>query len=398
MGQQVAYPIRDKVAIIGVGRSIYGRHLEQRSQGSLLVEAAKAAIRDAGIDRDEIDGVCGAGNPRGLTPPSVASALGLRSLSYLSSPGMLLGTSLIVAAHAVFSGQCTTVLVYHSSYRVIGKSRSAARDPFRVRISELDRPLHQRRYPGQELVTNIAYAAWANRYLLEYQRDRTDFGRVAINSRSGALENEHAVLRMPLSMEEYLAAPTIRYPFCMFDMDLPVDGADALVITAAERARDLVEKPVLLHASSIGMTDRPEEDQAIGLENTGQQVAMAGLWARSEFGLRDVDIVLPYDGYTVIALRWLETAGFCKAGEAGDLIASNWDDAKARILIDGRIAVNPHGGALAEGGTQGAGHIMEAVAQLRGHAGARQVMDARQALVLLGGFFYNSTTLMLRAG
>jgi acetyl-CoA acetyltransferase len=111
-----------------------------------------------------------------------------------------------------------------------------------------------------------------------------------------------------------------------------------------------------------------------------------------------MDVVLPYDGFTIIALCWLENLGYCKPGEAGPFLESHWDESQGRVLIDGRIPLNPHGGSLSEGATQGAGHVREAVVQLRGQAGVRQVPGAAAALVALGGFFFNAAALVLRRG
>ena len=106
----------------------------------------------------------------------------------------------------------------------------------------------------------------------------------------------------------------------------------------------------------------------------------------------------PYDGFTIITLGWLENTGWCGPGEAGGLLADSWDEAAGRALLRGRVPINPHGGALSEGGTQGSGHLREAVLQLQGRAGARQVADAETALVTPGGFFFNSQGAVLRRG
>jgi acetyl-CoA acetyltransferase len=170
------------------------------------------------------------------------------------------------------------------------------------------------------------------------------------------------------------------------------------VITTTERARDLRLPPVLIHAASLGMIDKNEEDQTPGLQRHGQHVVIEALRRRSDFWLDGVDVYFPYDGFTIIALSWIENAGFCKPGEAGAFIEANWDEAGARILIDGRLPVNPHGGSLSEGGTQGSGHVREAVHQLQALASDRQVQGAQTALVTAGGFFFNAQGLMLRRG
>jgi acetyl-CoA acetyltransferase len=197
-------------------------------------------------------------------------------------------------------------------------------------------------------------------------------------------------------MEEYLAARMVRTPLCLLDMDIPVDGGDAFVLTSTERALDLPHRPVLVHAACAGIADRTEEDQTNGLRRNGQHVVTEYLRARTELWLDDMDVFYPYDGFTIITIAWLESLGLCGAGEAADFLRENWDDAENRILIGGRVPVNTHGGSLSEGGTQGSGHVREAVVQLRGDAGTRQVPDASVALLTPGGFIYNAQGLVLR--
>jgi acetyl-CoA acetyltransferase len=188
----------------------------------------------------------------------------------------------------------------------------------------------------------------------------------------------------------------IREPLCMLDMDVPVDGADAYVLTSTERAKSLPKPPVLIHAATAGLVARNDEDQLPSLARHGQHVVVEALRAKSDLWLDDVDVYYPYDGFTIITLGWIENTGWCGPGEATKFIADHWDDDGARLMIDGRIPVNSHGGSLSEGGTRGTGHIREAVVQLRGDAGERQVAGAKTALVTPGGFFFNSQGAVLR--
>jgi acetyl-CoA acetyltransferase len=180
-------------------------------------------------------------------------------------------------------------------------------------------------------------------------------------------------------------------------MDVPVDGADAFVITTAERARDLALPPVLIHACTQGMIAQNEEDQTPSLHDHGQHVVVQSLRAKSDLWLDDVDVYFPYDGFSFITVSWIENTGWCKPGEALSFLEQHWDPATNRVLIDGRIPVNPHGGALSEGGTQGSGHVREAIHQIQGRAGERQVEGASTALVTAGGFFFNAQGCVLRS-
>ena len=280
----------------------------------------------------------------------------------------------IQATNAIYAGVCNTVLAYHATYRTGGTSRTAAGDPLRARLGPgLNRP-----DPNPDLVTApVGHAAWARRYLDEFGATREHLGYVALNGRSNARRNPHAALRAPLTMEQYLDAEPLREPLSKFDMDYPVDGGDAFILTSVERAKSLPQPPVLVHAATQGVMAYASVDQVPDLRYTGQDVAMKHLWERSDASLSDVDLFLPYDGFTIISLKWIEAVGYCGVGEAGPFIEDNWNRTAQRIEIDGRIPLNTHGGGLSEGGVQGANHVREAVDQLRGQAGERQVENAQ---------------------
>jgi acetyl-CoA acetyltransferase len=382
-------PSRDQVAIVGVYSKPYQRN-RGMSENAMAVEACIGAIRDAGLEAADIDGVCGSTS---IPAQTIASCLRLPALSWWANVPIPFTAHIIEAVGAVASGVCDSVLAYHSTYRGAGVSRSAAGDPFR-----------SRKGPGFNVLSRnpdtvggaVGYAAWASRYLHEYGAKREHFGLVAINDRTNAGMNEHAAIREPLTMEDYLSGRMIRDPLTIFDMDYPVDGADAFVITTVERARDLAKKPVLVHAATLGMTGKPDEDQMPDLRSHGQQVVAENLWKRSEVTLKDCDIFFPYDGFTVITLGWFEAMGYCDYGEAGPFLEENWDADENRLKIGGRMLVNPHGGSLSDGGTQGVGHIREAVLQLRGEAEGRQAQGVKTALITPGGFFFNAGGLILR--
>jgi acetyl-CoA acetyltransferase len=383
--------IKDAIAITGVGTSTFSRDSGKTPAG-LALEASVNAVRDAGVAKEEIDGIFGSDVPAAR----MQAALGLPATTWFGNHVRPFSFHLVAAMNAVFAGSCEVALVYHSVYRPPGRSRAAASDLLRVR-SASGLTGNDAAGPKLESVAGaVGYAAWASRYLKEYGATREHLGYVAINSRTNAAMNEHAVMRSPITMDDYLAARMIREPLCMLDMDLPIDGGDALVVTTVERARDLPKPPVLIHAAAFGQTAHPQEDQTISLREHGQTVASRTLWAKSDVGRDDVDVLFPYDGFTIITLLWLESLGYCGFGDAGPFLESHWDKDEGRVKIDGRIPVNTHGGSLSEGGTQGSGHLREAVVQLRGEAGARQVQGARAALVTPGGLFFNSTAFLLR--
>jgi acetyl-CoA acetyltransferase len=397
-------PAKDALAFAGVGVSSYSRDRGPTTELSILLEACTAAIADAGLSAADIDGVIGAGLlTGGIDPAVVVSSLGLPSVSYWHKTVPPIMNHVVAAMNAVWTGACDTALVYHSCYRLGGNSRSAGADPFRGRAAmglADGRAQFGDGHTDSEpwgMSGSVGYAAWAARYAATYGVPREHFGLVAINGRSNAAKNDNAVMRAPLGMAEYLSARMIREPLCLLDMDVPIDGADAFIVTTTERARDLPQRPVLIHAASMGMTAHPEEHLATDLESTGQAVAARDLRAKSDLWTDDMDVFLPYDGFSIVTLRCFEGYGLCGPGEAGSYLADHWDDASARIVLPGGVPVNPHGGSLSEGGTQGAGHVREAITQLRGQAGGRQVDDAKVALLTPGGFFFNAQGLVLRS-
>jgi acetyl-CoA acetyltransferase len=386
-------PAKDEVAFASAATTGFARSAGEVTQASLAVEACVDAIRAAGIDRSEINGLIGADNGY------VQSALGIPEVNYYVGAGVPFGFTIANAVGAVASGQADVILAYHSIYRNPSNSRSAANDPFRLaRFRSMTGGASGDGFGPDTVAAAVGYTAWASRYLHEYKESRDLFGYVAVNDRSNALRNPGAVMRTPLTMDDYLAARMIRWPLSLLDMDVPIDGADAFIITTAERARDMALPPVLVHACTNGMVAQNEEDQTPSLTHHGQQTVLRSLRSKSDIWLDDIDVFFPYDGFSFITISWLENAGFCGPGEARGFIEDNWDDRHQRILIGGRIPVNPHGGALSEGGTQGSGHTREAVHQLQGLAAERQVPGADKALLLLGGFFFNSQGAVLRVG
>jgi acetyl-CoA acetyltransferase len=387
--------LKDAVAISGIGRSPYARDREA-TELSMVTDAVVEAIRDAGLSRDQIDGVVGGGVlTGGVDPATVVASLGLPSITFWAPCRPPIVNALMAAVHAVAAGTCRAVVVYHSMYRL-----GAA--PFRQRAAfglPDGRAATGDGHADSEpwgMFGPTGYAAWAARYLAEFGRTREDLSLIPLNDRRNAADNPGAVLRSPMTREDYFAARMVREPLCLYDMDVPVDGADAFVVTAADLAADLPTVPVLVHAIAMGMTAHPEEHLTADLRDTGQQVAAAALRANSDLWIDDVDVFLPYDGFSIIALRVFESYGFCDDGEAGDFLRDNWDPGQGRVLLRGRVPVNPHGGSLSEGGSQGAGHVREAVVQLRGAAGTRQVDGASSALLAPGGFFFNAQGLVLR--
>jgi len=228
--------------------------------------------------------------------------------------------------------------------------------------------------PGQTM------AMLARRHMHLYGTRREAFGEVVIASRESAFSRATAIRRKKLTMDEYMAAPMLSDPLCRLDFCLETDGALAFIVTSAERARDLRQKPVYIAASAHGgardwgrsffWLNMPDEVFA----SAGSAHTAGRLYAQAGITPQDIDVALLYDHFSPLVVMQLEDYGFCKPGEGGPFVESG------AIRLNGSIPVNPHGGHLSEAYVIGMTHIREAVEQLRGTA-VNQISDARYALV-----------------
>ncbi|MGE0801962.1 MAG: thiolase family protein [Lautropia sp.] len=397
--------IKDRIAIVGVGSAGYRRDAGGLSGRGLAYQACVRALSDANLSHGDVDGVCASSvwdNTYDRTVVDIrprahqlAAALGLSEVTHFSNVSPVIGFHLADAANAIFAGDCETVLLSHTVFRAPQHSRQAMSDPFRRGLVTNDM-MAGVRIPPEDVSGPVGYTIWASHYLDRYPVTREHLGMIAINGRTNAGRNPEAVYRKPLTMEEYLAAPLVRDPLCKFDMDVPVDASDAFVVTSVERARDMCERPVVVHAMAQGLVPINEEDQLPNLDHHGHHVVVKQLRRKSDFWIDDVDVAMLYDGFSNITLSWIENLGWCERGEAGHFVEANWSSSENRILIRGRVPVNTNGGSLSEGGTQGSGHLREAVLQLRGAAGERQVPGARRVLAAIGGYFFNAQGVLLR--
>lgn len=393
-------PLAGKVAIAGIGATAYGRDLG-RSPLSLGLEAATRAIADAGLDKQAIDGICGTG----VTPLAMGGA------GFLSLQGALgierttwgqngwLGSALVHAVAAVHAGLCDTALVVQAYVREPGMSRAAARDPFRARAAQyadIGGDVGIGDFAKRWLHSGEPYAAIMRRYCHDFGVDTEVFAAMAINNRSHAMRNPAAVLRQPLDFAGYQASRMIWEPMRMADMDLPVDCAEAFVVTTTERARDLAQPPVHVHAASLGGARVGEYyENWAGWHDNAFTACLDGLWARTTMKPADIDLFYPYDGYSIDAVAIVEASGFCGIGEATDLFRSSWDPAAGLLRLNGgRTLVTTNGGGLAHGRSGGSNLYSEAVLQLRGLAGDRQAAAAQTALVGIGSFFHDPAAMI----
>jgi acetyl-CoA acetyltransferase/uncharacterized OB-fold protein len=365
----------------GIGRSAIGRRL-MVDPLSLAVDACTAAVADAGLSFDDIDGLstypgsAAMGMSEGGVT-AVEEALRLHP-TWINGGGDLPGPggAVIAAMLAVASGLCRHVLcfrtVWESTYATLG-----LRPPSNARVTG---PLHEWRAPFGAMSAANWIAMNANHYLHRYGAGREVLGWIALNGRAGAARNPVAIYRDPMTMDDYLSARPITSPFGLYDCDVPCDASIAVVVSDASVASDLPKPAVRVEAVGTQILERLSWDQDIITHEPQVLGQSAHLWTRTDLGPADVDLALVYDGFTFNAISWIEALGFCGFGEAKD-----WLDGGRRIALDGDLPVNPHGGQLSEGRTHGFGFLYEAVTQLRHEAGDRQVAGARTAVVTSGG-------------
>nr|WP_198428633.1 OB-fold domain-containing protein [Nocardia bovistercoris] len=383
----------DKVAITGIGRSPIGRRL-MADPLSLTVRACRAAVEDAGLELDDIDGLStypGAGDLGPFTEggvTAVESALGIRPTWYNGGAETFgPGGSVIAAMIAVAAGLARHVLcfrtVWESTYTELAKAG---------RITPIGGGI-----PDPWLapfgVTSAAHvlAQTAQRHFHRYGTTRETLGWIALNQRANAALDPSAIYRDPMTMEDYLSARLVTTPFGLYDCDVPCDGSVAVVISAREAAADLAKPPVFVEAVGTQIVERPEWDQSTLTHEPQVLGPAAHLWTRTTLRPDDVDVAQLYDGFTFNCLSWIEALGFCGIGEAGDFLQGG-----KNIARDGVLPLNTHGGQLSHGRTHGMGLVHEAVEQLRGTAGERQIADARVAVVSSGGLT-PSGVMLLRA-
>jgi len=384
--------------ISGIGRSAMGRRLH-RDPLSLTMDACLAAIADAGLTIDDIDGLStypatsAMGMGEGGTV-AVEEALRIRP-TWHNGGGELPGPggSVIAAMLAVAAGLCKHVLcfrtVWESTYRDWHKMGGGGMGGGGGRVSG---PMQEYRLPFGALSAANWIGINATQYMKRYGATRELLGAIAVNARTNAGRNPIAIYRDPMTMDDYLNARMITTPFGLYDCDVPCDASIAVIVSAAEVANDLPHPAVRIEAVGTQITERVSWDQDTVTHEPQVFGPSAHLWTRTSLTPADVDLALLYDGFSFNAVSWLEALGFCELGGAQDFI-----DGGKTIALDGKLPLNPHGGQLSEGRTHGFGFFHEAVLQLRHEAEGRQVKDAKTAVVTSGGGTPASALLLQRS-
>ncbi|HEY6623868.1 MAG TPA: OB-fold domain-containing protein [Acidimicrobiales bacterium] len=375
----------DKVALTGIGKSRIGRRLGVDPL-SLTVEAARNAVEDAGLTMADIDGLstypggaaAGGHAEGGVT--ALEESLRIRPTwinGAPETPGQ--GGSVVAAMLAVAAGLCRHVLCFRTVWESTWAERVRQRPPT-PGGGRVEGDMMAWRMPYGALSAANWIAMNASNHFHRYGTTRAALGAIAVNARRNAGLNPDAIYRDPMTLDDYYGARMITSPFGLYDCDVPCDGAIAVIVSAADTAGDLRRPPVLVDAVGTQVIDRISWDQGTLHHEPQTQGPAAHLWTRSSLRPSDVDVAELYDGFTFNCLSWIEALGFCETGEAGEFLAD-----PGRIALDGELPLNTFGGQLSAGRTHGYGFIHEAVVQLRGDGGDRQVAGAEVVVVSTGG-------------
>jgi acetyl-CoA acetyltransferase len=362
------------------------------TQLGLQLQAATRAIADAGLRAPEIDGLMPF--PNLGSAEEMAASLGVRELRFaatINMGGAAPVASLRAAAAAVTAGIATHVLL-PAGWN--GYSGRRARETVALEVHSIPGGAIARDYyfPHGFVAPPQWYALIARRHMHEFGTTAEQLGAIAVAMRKHAQLNPQAVMRgKPLTLADYLASPMITAPYRLFDCCLETDGAAAVVVTTAERARDLKARPVFVMGAGAAQP-YPADDIATrpDIFETGLTLAAPEAFRMAGVTPADVDFAEIYDCFTFEVLQQLEETGFCARGEGGAFVQGG------RIELGGALPVNTHGGLLSEAHVLGMSHIVEAVRQLRGDAGERQVQDAEIGVVTGWGDFGDGSIAVLR--
>ena len=385
--------MKDEACIIGIGQTDYCRKPGSgMTQLGIQLRAASAAIADAGLRGKQIDGIMPF--PQVGNAEAFAANLGCENLRFaaiIHMGGAAPVASLRDAAAAVNSGAADYVLIPGGWN---GYSGARVRQTVTQDVSSL---------PGGEIARDYYlpygftappqwYSVMARRHMHEFGTKPEQLGAIAVAMRKHAQLNPNAVMRgREMTLDDYLASPMLADPYRFFDCCIETDGAAAVVVTSAERARDLDKRPVTIIAGAVGQPCPADEiTNRKDIFQTGLSLAAPEAFQKAGIELSDVDFAQIYDCFTFEVLQQLEELGFCERGEGGLFVEGG------RIELGGELPVNTHGGLLSEAHVLGINHIIEAVRQLRGDAGERQVPNAEIGVVTGWGDFGDGSIAILR--
>ena len=374
--------MRGEAYISGIGISEVGVRLTRSAMG-LTMDAIKAAVADAGLTLDQIDGVSTYPGKMqiflGFSPVGVEDVIescGLKTRWHTGAAESTAQLGAIAdAAAAVRSGLARHVICFRTVYEAAALSRPYEFPPLQ-RSKDVT--------GGSQWVSPFgAYSAacwtaqFAMRHMKRYGLTREQLAMVAINDHANASLNPSAIVKEPLSLDKYMSARMISSPFCLYDCDRFTDASTVVIVSAGDALDEVTATPIRI-AASAGSCERYSWDQA---EWASAYPTGRDLWRNTDYKAKDVDTVQFYDGFAFQPITWLEGLGFCDVGEGGRFIEGG-----KRIALDGDLPMNTGGGQLGWGRLHGFGFAYESVVQLRGLGGARQIRgDPKVAVATSGG-------------
>ena len=387
--------MKNRACIVGIGETEYCRKPGSgMSQLGLQLLAATRAIEDAGLETSEIDGIMPF--PNLGRAEEFAANLGCENLRFATTihmGGAAPAASLQVAGAAVQAGIANAVLLPAgwNGYSGARVRQTVAADSDSIPGGAIARDYY---LPFGLTAPPQWYALLARRHMFEFGTKPEQLGAIAVTMREHAQNNPNAVMNgKPMTLDDYLASPMLSDPYRFFDCCLETDGAAAVVVTSAERARDLDAAPVAILGAACGQPYPADEiTNRKDLFRTGLTTAAPEAFGTARVSPIDADFAMIYDCFTFELLQQLEEVGFCERGEGGDFVSDG------RISLGGALPVNTHGGLLSEAHSLGMGHIVEAVKQLRGEAHGRQVSEAELGVVTGWGDFGDGSVAILAKG
>lgn len=356
-----------KTAIVGVAESDQIGKVPDKPAIALHAEAALNALEEAGLTLRDVDGLLTAG----ISPLELGEYLGIEP-SYTDGTAVG-GSSFVIhlahAAAAIVTGRCSVALITHGE-----SGRSRVGMPPRVPAPDSLRGQFEDPYG---LPTPVgAYALACSRHMAEYGTTKEQLAEIAVATRKWAMLNPKAYMRDPITIEDVLNSRPIVWPFNLLDCCLVTDAGGACVVTSIERARDLKQKPALVH--SVAQASGPNPVHLANYNTPDMQTTAVPcaeqLWRRSELKPQDMDCAQIYDAFTPLVIMGLEDYGFCKRGEGGPFTEGG------RIELGGELPLLTSGGGLSEAYVHGFNLILEAVRQIRGTSTA-QVEGCKNVLV-----------------
>lgn len=366
---------RTKVAFVGCGYTKATRKLE-RPEIELGIEACRMAIEDAGMDPSQVDGINV--QVHHYPPPDTAAitkGLGMTNVRWTREGGLgILPAG--IAADAIDRGECNAVLVV-KIMNTIAPVSTPQIDPSSGGVAG----------PTQfEVPYGLGYSMqriglMARRYMYRYGITSEQLGWVPVVEREHALKNPWAIMNTPMTLDDYMSSRFIADPVRLFDCDMPVNGAYAFLMTREDIARGLKHRPVFLKSWAGSAAEEAfagRRDHLLPDDDSDSIPLAKEIYRDAGMGPGEMDLWYMYDGFSFFVPMWMENLGLVPRGEAGNYVDGG-DNIRAST---GRHPINTHGGQLSEGRLHGHGHVLEAVQQLRGNAGPRQVkQEAKTAII-----------------